>query len=389
MSQTIKIGLIGAGFAAQGHAFGYRNASMDDRLNDVDVVLETVADPNQDLARHVQGKYGFTSIASDYQEILDNPEISAVSIALPNDMYRKVVADVIAAGKHVFCEKPLGLNAAEAKELAKLAEDAGVITSVGFCRRRVPALAAMAELVADGRLGTIRTFHARYYADYASDPNQPRTWRYVQDQSGGGAVADIGAHVIDGVKFVLGPIAAVTDAQLDTVIKDRPMPAGGTGHNQKISETERGEVTNDDTAIVTMRTAGGAVGTVSLSRIATGVPDDFMIEVHGDKGWARFHSMSADLLDVYETGQAEAGFDGARTIVAGPAFPYFNATATMPGRGVGTGYGEYLLAEIQEFVAAVSGDGTTTVPFAEAVHTMEVIGAAQQAAVEHRSVTIA
>lgn len=362
---------------------------MDDELNGVKVVLHTVVDPNQELAAQVAGKYGFLHTATDIQTVLDDPEIDAVSMALPNRMYVDVVPKVVAAGKHIFCEKPLGLDAAEAEIIVKAAEEAGVVNAVGFSFRRIPALAALHELVADGTLGDIEWFRAYYYADYGASLEEPRSWRYTQKQSGGGAVADIGAHTLDTVRYVVGDIAEVTSAQLTTVITERPMPAGGIGHSIKASATERGPVDNDDIANLSVKTASGAVGNVTLSRIACGVPNDLGIEVHGTKGYAEFSSAKMDQLVVYESGEAKPGFDGARTIVAGPDFPYFGTTAAMPGRGVGTGYAEAFMAEIQEFVKAVVKGEKVTNPFSDAIGTMKVISAAQKSSAEGHPVEIA
>ncbi|MDU0967974.1 MAG: Gfo/Idh/MocA family oxidoreductase [Actinomycetaceae bacterium] len=380
MTTTLRIALVGAGYAGRSHAFGYRNASMAEDLKDVHVILDTIVDTNEALAKDVAGFYGFENVSTDLDAVLARDDIDAVSLALPNRLYKHVLPKVAAAGKNIFCEKPLGLDADEAIALAKAAEDAGVINEVGFSFRRIPALAKLHDLVQAGAFGQIRQFNAFYYADYAADPRQPLTWRYIMKDSGGGAIADIGAHALDTVRYVVGDIEEVVSAALTTSISTRPLPAGGIGHSQKASETESGPVDNDDNAVVTLRAKSGAIGTVQLSRIATGKPNDLGIEIYGEKGWARFSSAAMDELQVYEAGVSEAGMDGARTVIAGPAFPYFGDTAAMPGRGVGTGYGEAFIAEIQEFVRALAYGTPVTTPFSEAIPTMKVIQAAQASA---------
>ncbi|AYD89404.1 gfo/Idh/MocA family oxidoreductase [Actinomyces sp. 2119] len=387
MSRDLHIAVVGAGFAGQGHAFGFRNAQMLPALEGVNVIMDTLVEPSTALAESVAARYGFARTASCVEEILERPEIEAVSLALPNNAYIGVVPRLLEAGKHVFCEKPLGLSTAEAREMTRAAQEAGVVTSVGFCRRRVPALAALAQVVAEGGIGTVHSFRASYFADYAADPQAPRTWRFQRDIAGGGAVADIGAHIIDTVRFLLGEVAEVTSATLETVITERPLPTGGTGHNQGASLTETGAVENDDNAVVSLRMNSGAVGSVNLSRIATGITDVFAIEVYGSKGWAKFESPHSDELYLCQPEQSAPGFDGPRQIIAGPAFPYFSDVACMPGRGVGTGYGENLVGEIQEFVAAVVGRGEVTVPFAEAIPTMAIIEAAEESARTRTPVT--
>lgn len=389
MSRDLRIAVVGAGFAGQGHAFGFRNAQMLPALKGVNVIMDTLVEPNTALAETVAAKYGFERIASSVDEVIARPEVEAVSLALPNNIYIDVVPRLLKAGKHVFCEKPLGLNAEEAAELTRIADEAGVVTSVGFCRRRVPALAAMAKVISEGGIGNVHTFRASYFADYAASPKSPRTWRFQKDIAGGGAVADIGAHILDTVRFLVGDIEAVTACQLDTVIKERPLPTGGTGHNQGASETDFAPVDNDDNAVVSLRAKNGAIGVVSLSRIATGITDVFAIEVYGDKGWAKFESPHSDEFHLCQPEQSAPGFDGPRQIIAGPAFPYFSDVACMAGRGVGTGYGENMVAEIQEFCAAVVGRGRVTVPFSEAIPTMAVIDAAMASAETGAEVALA
>lgn len=388
MKKTIRIALLGAGYAGQCHSFGYRNANMDPRVAGTKIILDTVIDGNEELARAVADKYDYEHYATDYREVLKRDDIDAFSLALPNRVYVKVVPEILAAGKAVFCEKPLGLDEKEAQIMVDAAEKSGSINSVGFSFRRLPALAALHNLIQEGALGDIEFFRAHYYADYAYDPKQPLTWRYIKEQGGGGAVADIGAHALDTVRYIAGEISEVTSANLETVIKTRPLPAGGIGHSQKASETESGPVTNDDNASLNVRTVNGAIGNVTLSRIACGCPNDLGIEVYGTKGHARFSSLQVDQLELYQAGEAKAGFDGPKIVAAGPAFPYFETTAAMPGRGVGTGYAEAFMAEIQEFCATLVGKGEITSPFSEAVPTMKVISAALESAETGKPVKI-
>lgn len=388
-NKTIKIALLGAGYAGQSHAFGYRNAAMDPEVAGTKIILDTVIDGNEELARTVADKYGFENVATDYKKVLEErPDIDAFSIALPNRLYVKIVPEILAAGKAIFCEKPLGLDGKEAQTMVDAAQQAGTLNAVGFSFRRIPALAALHDLVKDGRLGDIHFFRAMYYADYAAAPKQPRTWRYVAEQSGGGALADIGAHTLDTVRYIIDDVTEVSSALLETVIKERPMPAGGIGHSQKASETEVGEVTNDDNALLNLKLKNGAIGNVTLSRITKGTPNDLAIEVYGTKGHAKFSSLAMDQLIVYEEGQNEDGFDGPRVISAGPAMPYFEYTAAMPGRGVGTGYGEAFMAEIQEFVRALVKGEQVSNPFSEAIPTMKVIAAALESAETGKPVAV-
>ncbi|MGM7774554.1 Gfo/Idh/MocA family protein [Arthrobacter sp. KNU-44] len=388
MTTTIRIGIIGAGMAGQAHAFGYRNASMARDLGDIDVQLHTIADPNLELAQSVAHRYGFANAVADIEAFLANPEIDAVSVALPNHLHAEVLPKVIASGKHLFAEKPIGRTREEAGRLADLAEACTAVTGVGFSFRRLPGLAALAQAVQNGAVGKVHTVRAWYNADYAVDPSGALSWRYSQEQSGGGALLDIGAHAIDAAQFVVGPVSRVLNSTLRTVITERPKPAAGAiGHGGATTE-ERGPVTNDDVALLTVEFDGGAVGQITLSRIASGVPNSLGVEAFGSNGHAVFDSISAGEFHLFESGVASAAFNGPRRIFTGPEHPYFNDVAAMPGAGVGTGYAEAFVAEIQEFLRCVRDGSPMDTNFKTAVSMMSVVGAALEAAESNTPVDV-
>ncbi len=392
MKKTVNVGVIGAGYAGQAHAFGYRNATMAADLADLDVRLHTIVDPNAALAQNVADRYGFANVSGDIDALLANPEIDAISVALPNFLHAQILAKVLASGKHVFAEKPIGRTAPEAADLAAAAGAAGAsgaVTGVGFSFRRLPGLAAVADAVAAGQVGDVHTVRAWYYADYAADPKGALSWRYSQEQSGGGAVLDIGSHAIDAAQYVAGPITRVLDAQLRTVIDTRPLPvAGAIGHGGSTSE-ETGPVDNDDIAILTVEFAGGAVGHVTVSRIAHGVPNSLGVEVFGTGGHARFDSIRAGEFHLYQADAAEAAYNGARAVITSPAHPYFTDVAAMPGGGVGTGYAEAFVAEIQEFLRCVRDGGTMDTNFETGLAMMNVVSAALESSRTGQAVTVA
>ncbi|MCA4134800.1 Gfo/Idh/MocA family protein [Arthrobacter sp. M4] len=388
MTTTIRIGIIGAGMAGQAHAFGYRNAMMAGDLGDVDVQLHTIADPNLGLAQSVAKRYGFANAVADIDAFLANPEIDAVSVALPNHLHAQILPKVIASGKHLFAEKPIGRTREEAAWLAGLAEASSAVTGVGFSFRRLPGLAALAQAVQGGAIGQVHTVRAWYNADYAADPAGALSWRYSQELSGGGALLDIGAHAIDAAQFVVGPVTRVLNSTLRTVITERPKPAAGAiGHGAATTE-ERGPVTNDDVALLTVEFDGGAVGQITLSRISSGIPNSLGVEAFGSEGHALFDSISAGEFHLFQNGVATSATNGPRRIFTGPEHPYFNDVAAMPGAGVGTGYAEAFVAEIQEFLRCVRDGSPMDTDFNTAVKMMRVVGAALDSAASNAVIDI-
>lgn len=386
MTKPIKVGIIGAGMAGQAHAFGYRNASMAVSQT-LAVELDTIADPNLALAQTVANRYGFTKAIDSVDELIAS-DVDVISLALPNFLHDEILAKVLKSGKHVFAEKPIGRTPAESAKLQKLADASKAVTGVGFSFRRLPGLAALAKAVREGVLGEIHTARSWYFADYAADPNGALSWRYSLDQAGPGALLDIGAHAIDALQFVAGEASTVVSANLKTVIAERPKPAAGSiGHGASAS-TETGPVTNDDIAFVSLEMANGAVGQVSLSRIAFGIPNSLGVEVHGTKGSGSFDSISAGEFHLFLNDAKDAEFNGPRRIFTGPQHPYFADVAAMPGAGVGTGYAEAFVAEIQEFLTCVQTGAKMDTDFATATSMMAVVGAAQESSAAGKPVVI-
>jgi len=167
-------------------------------------------------------------------------------------------------------------GAAEAAPLVELAGQSPAITGVGFSFRRLPGLAAVRNLVADGAIGTVHSFTAWYNADYGASPDTPFSWRYAKDTAGAGALIDIGTHAIDTVQHVVAPVRRVISATLTTAITRRPIPGS----------TDFGTVDTDDIALLTVELENGAVGQIHVNRIATGIPNSLGIQVHGSGGHA-------------------------------------------------------------------------------------------------------
>ncbi|MEY4424284.1 MAG: hypothetical protein RLZZ258_1387 [Actinomycetota bacterium] len=377
MTKKLKVAIIGAGMAGQAHAFGYRNASMSGS-GELEVELWAIADPNVELANTVAKRYGFAEAIGNIDDVI-NSDCDIISVALPNFLHAEVLPKVLASGKHVFAEKPIGRTLAEATDLRSQAEANPGVTGVGFSFRRLPGLAALAQAVANGMVGDVHTVRAWYNADYASNPKGALSWRYSQEQAGAGALLDIGAHAIDAMHFVAGDSKKVLNATLRTVIAQRPVAsAGAIGHGASTS-TETGPVTNDDVALLTVELESGAVGHVSMSRIAHGIPNSLGVEVHGSLGSGSFDSISSGEFHIFES-SSDSVFNGTRRIITGPEHPYFKDVAAMPGAGVGTGYAEAFTAEIQEFVRCIQAGTPMDTNFETAETMMKVVEAALESA---------
>ena len=375
--KTLRVALVGAGAAGQAHAFGYRNVSMAAGLESVHIDMAVVVDPTVELARRTADRYGYTDATADVQCVLDDPSIDAISVALPNSVHAKVLPDILRSGKHVLTEKPLGRTAAEAATLVTLAEQSDAITGVGFSFRRLPGLAAVHDLVAAHAIGSVHSFTAWYNADYAASAEAPFSWRYAKDTAGAGALIDIGTHAIDAVQYVVAPVKRIISSTLRTVINRRPIPGS----------SEFGTVDTDDIALLTVELTNGAVGQIHVNRIASGVPNSLGLEIHGSQGHARFDSIAAGEFHIHTDGHP-ASLAGPRRVFTGPQHPYFTDVAAMPGGGVGTGYAEAFVAEVQHFVRCIVADEPMDTSFSSAHRVMRVVDAAQESALRAAPVAV-
>lgn len=376
-TRTIHVAVVGAGPAGQAHAFGFRNAAMADELGGVEVVLDTLVDPNSDLVERIARRYGFLHTAADVSEIVDNDAIEVVSVALPSFLSVPVLSDLLKAGKHVLGEKPLGRSGAEAAELVTAAKATDRIAAVGFSYRRIPAIAQMRDAVKNGVIGTPYFARAHFFSDYALDPAGPMTWRFEREAAGGGTILDMATHAIDALEYMLGEVDTVLACTLDTTIAERP------GHDGLPHE-----VTTDDTALIDLRFGNGALASVLSSRMGAGCPIELGLEIFGSQGHVRYAFNRPNEWVLYEKGVGDAGTDAPRTIIPGPKARYFTDTMPMAARGNATGYGEAFIAQMQEFLKSVIAGEQMDTSFDVAARTMRVVDAALASASEQRPVAV-
>ncbi|PKQ22100.1 MAG: myo-inositol 2-dehydrogenase, partial [Actinobacteria bacterium HGW-Actinobacteria-5] len=229
--KQIGVGVIALGWMGRLHSRGFRQVAERYPELGVDARLVAAADPvpaNREAARGL----GFERAVEDYREVLADPQIEAVSICAPNFLHHEIAMAAVGAGKHFWIEKPMGVNAAQSREIAQAAAAAGLVTAAGFNYRHQPAVEHARDLVCGGRLGRVTNARVWLIADYASSPEGPHTWRYVRAQAGAGVVGDLLSHGIDLAQYLLGSRITEVTAMTDTFITTRPVPLGvGVGHS--------------------------------------------------------------------------------------------------------------------------------------------------------------
>jgi predicted dehydrogenase len=380
---TIGVAVIGAGMAGRAHAAAYRTAPTLYQSTLPDLRYVSIGDISPELGAFAARRFGYERNDTSWQAIAEDPNINVVSVVVANHLHREIVEGLVAAGKHVLCEKPLSDNLEDARAMADLAHRADTVVRIGFTFRRAPGVAALRDVVTSGTLGRVLHVDGRYWCDYASDPKGPISWRY-KGAPGSGALADIGSHVAYLVEFLGGDVQAVSGGRFTTAITERPVPLGTVvGHGQaQLSDTYE-PVENDDYASFSARFER-AVGVVQVSRVAAGHPNGLALEVFGDKGAAKWEAERSGEFQLM-LNEGPTGTRGYRRVIIGPNQPYFGGGLPMDAPGVGVGHNDCFYFQARAFLEEVAGiDEADSLPrnasFDEGVHNMEILAAVAESA---------
>ena len=357
MVREIGVGMVGLGWMGQVHTRAYRRLLDHYPASALGPRLVVAADAVEERARESAGRLGYEGWTTDWREVVEHPDVEAVSITAPNYLHRDVAVAAARAGKHVWLEKPCGRFPAETFEIERAVEEAGVRSMIGLMYRHAPAVEYAREIIAVGELGEITHYRGFFLADYASDPNGALTWRYKQEYGGLGVLGDIMPHSVDMAQNLLGRIESVS-AQRDTFIRERPeVPMGmGTGHFA-VEGGEMGPVENEDYVSSLVRFADGARGTLENSRVCVGPHVRMSFEVNGSRGALSWDFQRLNELELY---RADAtGDSGYRTVFAAPGMGDFGNF--QPGAGISMGYDDFKVTEAHKFLSSIA-DGRQREP---------------------------
>ncbi len=366
----LRIGMVGYAFMGTAHSQAWRTVN---RVFDLPLRARMTAvvgrDPGKVAAAAAQ--LGWQEHTTDWRTLINRDDIDLIDVCTPGDSHAEIAIAALAAGKHVLCEKPLANTIDEARAMAAAAvraEAGGVRSMCGFNYRRVPAVALMRRLVADGRIGEIRHIRAVYLQDWITDPQFPLVWRLQKDKAGSGALGDIGAHIIDLTQYVTGQRISGVSALTETFVKQRPLPPeiGGLG-----------PVTVDDAALFVARLDGGAVATYEATRFATGRKNGLRVEINGSKGSVVFDFERMNELEFYDAAlpSDEQGF--SRILVTEPDHPYVGAW-WPPGHLIG--YEHSFTHQARDLLEAIATGAEITPSFTDALQVQLVLDAVERSA---------
>jgi predicted dehydrogenase len=352
------VAVIGYAFMGKAHSHAWRNVAAL-RPGAPGARRQVLVGRDADAVAAAAEQYDWAESATDWRAVLDRDDIDIVDVCVPGHLHAEVAIAALEAGKHVIAEKPLANTMAEAEKMvatAQAARERGVHSMVGFNYRRVPALALAQRYVAEGRIGDVRQVRVSYLQDWLADDAAPMTWRLRRELAGSGALGDLASHAVDQVRFLLGQEVTAVNAMTHTFVSQR---AGADGPE---------EVTVDDAAWGTLRTDGGAVVSLEVTRMATARKNALGIEVYGSNGALRFDLESLNHLD--------ACLDGAdsfsRRLVTEQHDPYIDGW-WPPGHVLG--WDATFTNQAADFLAALAAGREPSPSFEDGLAVQRVLAA--------------
>jgi predicted dehydrogenase len=322
-----RVGILGFGFIGKVHAYGY--ASLPFFYDPVPLAarITHVVTSRTDTAQKARATLGADVAATDFREVTENAEIDIVHVCTPNHLHREALLSAMRHGKHIYCDKPLVATIGEADEIRAAMADYRGVAQMTFQNRFFPATMRAKQLVGEGALGEVLQFRACYLHAGSADPMVPLKWRFSA-AAGGGVVADLASHVLDLVDWLVGPLHSISSAT-HIAYAERP------------SASEPGktlEVDVEDSAVLLARLPSGSLGTIEVTKLATGTEDELRLEIHGTRGALRFNLMDPHHLEFYDAAapdRPQGGRRGWTRIDAGQRYPAPASTFPSPKASIG------------------------------------------------------
>jgi len=347
--RDIGVAVIGFGWMGRVHAQAYLRVRHHFPRAPLVPRLVAVSDPEPDRLDDAARRYGFHRQLGDWRDLIEDPQVQAVSITAPNFLHREIGTAMADAGKHVWIEKPVGLTAEDARAVADAVARAGVRSTVGFNYRNVPAVEHARQLIVDGAIGTVTHARFRLFSDYAAHPQGALSWRFERERGGPGVLGDLVSHGVDLARYLLGELDTLV-ADTAVFIPERPRPTGAISHYAIAEGDDLAAVENEDYLGCMIRTVGGARLTLESSRVSVGEQCNYGFEIHGTRGlllwdFRRMGELGVSAGDAYQD-------QYVTTVFAGPAHGTFGAF--QPGAGLAMGFDDLKVVEAAHFLRSIA-----------------------------------
>ncbi|MDR9777493.1 Gfo/Idh/MocA family oxidoreductase [Rhizobium hidalgonense] len=373
----VRVAVLGAsGWMGKIHTMAYQTFPHFFGVSDGTARIVALVDSNPDQAEDISNRAPGARIYQDWKLAVADPEVDLIDICLPDHLHYPVAKAALLAGKHVYCEKPLANTADEARELAEIARERGVITRVGHAFPRNPVHDLAKDIIESGEIGEIKLFRGCQHVDMYGDPTAPFMWRADGKLAPTGIVGDTGSHIFSFMDFLVGRVSSLIADNL-IVTPRRPVVEGlAYGEEVKLTGSEEwADITNPDATNLLCRFANGAGGIVDFSRVATGRKFMQTYEVYGTKGSIAYTYDEINRLRFYSNDD-RTGRRGFREIDVGPENATFRAFLPLPNFGIG--YNESKIIEAAEVIRSIVANRPMWPTFDTGHHICQIVDACME-----------
>ncbi len=375
--KELNVGIVGYKFMGKAHSNAWKNAPLFFDVN-IKPVMKAACGRHGDQLNEFAKRWGWQSVETDWKKLVHRDDIDIVDICVPQYLHYEVAMEAAKAGKHIFCEKPLALNYAQAKEMYEAAEKSGKTHYINHNYRRCPAVRLAKRLIDEGKVGRIFHWRGAYLQSWIVDPNFPLTWHLKKETAGSGPHGDLNSHSVDLARYLVGEIKSVT-CMTAQFIKERPMPdeaAAGT-FKGAVKSTEKGKVTVEDAAFMLVEFANGALGSFEATRFAPGRKNYNYFEIYGSKGSILFDLERMNELQFFSNDDPDYA-QGFRKIIATESYHDYIPGWWPPGHIIG--YEHEFTHAVVDFLDAIDKGKKIEPNFYDGLKEMEILEAGLRSA---------
>lgn len=368
---SLGVGLIGTGYMGKCHALAW-NAVAPVFGDVARPVLASLCEVDRELADRRARELGFATATGDWRALVADPAVDVVSITTPNAFHAEMAIAALAAGKHVWCEKPMATSLADAQAMLAAARGAGRVAALGYNYIQNPAIRLAGRLIAEGAIGEINHLRVEMDEDFMADSGAVFSWK-SESASGHGALDDFGVHAFSLLQTLGGEVDVVM-AEMAKPYPTRPLREGGAR-----------PVETHDIATLLLRFRSGASGLVALNRAAWGRKGRIALQIFGARGSIVFDQERMNEIELY-VAEAPSDRQGFRRILSAPAHPPYDRFIPAPGHGLG--FNELKTIECRELIRAIAGEPARLIDFEAGLRIEQAVEAAARSFREGRWVAV-
>jgi predicted dehydrogenase len=367
---SIGVGLIGTGYMGKCHALAWTGVKP--VFGDTpDIRRAVLCEATDDLARRKAAEFGFTRATANWRDLIADPQVDVVSITTPNALHAEMAIAALAAGKHVWCEKPMAPKLVDAEAMAEAARRSGKVTILGYNYIQSPAIRYIRGVLDAGMIGAVNHLRIEMDEDFLADPDQPHSWR-SEASAGYGALDDFAVHPLSLIATLLGRPESVF-GEMSKPYAARPH-AGG-----------RRAVETFDIATALLRLPGGIAGAIHVNRCAWGRKGRLQVQIFGARGMIVFDQERFNEVQVY-VAEGPAADQGFRNVLMGPAHKPYDRFIVAAGHQMG--FNDLKVVECRALLARIAGEPSVAIDFDEGLAIERAVHAIARASREERWVEV-